>query len=344
MMQRSGSSDQYSILKDLQREVLAISPSDEVLYNRVSDSWLDQFDKIFIHGLFHAGLVYLLLNKVSEETFQKIYYISYDSEIQLAARCFSLGNVDAPNVLVLQRFIHWLVPPHYREVRKDFFDRCRTEHFNFMDNLHPIVPQPLQPADMERAELLIREKLSANQKDVLNVMVGHSCARNDNHHDVLKMISSLVFCNVRVVLPMSYHVDISYRESVRNLGVRIFGEKLQVWEKYEDPYVYQSKLALIDVAIFDQAELSGFGVITYLLLSGCKVFISSVHMKSSDIATLVRMGVKVYDASLLINDPLQALEPLSLCEAMHNFKVLSETYYDREKIIGNWEALASVGM
>ncbi|NJN74759.1 MAG: hypothetical protein HC799_19215 [Limnothrix sp. RL_2_0] len=212
MMQHSGSSQQYSILEELRLEALAISPSDQNLYNRVSDAWLSQFDKIFIHGLFHSGLTHILLSKISEKTLQKIYFIPYDGDVQLAVRFLSEGNKNAPNIIALQRLINWVIPPGYQKVRSDFFASYDTSNCNFIE-LEPILLQPLQPIDIDEVEEFVKQRIYSDRTlKTTNIMVGHSCSSNDNHIETLKLLAPLAGENIRVILPMSYHVDLDYRQ------------------------------------------------------------------------------------------------------------------------------------
>lgn len=341
MMQRSGSSDQYSILQELQEEALTISPSDQTLYDRVDNTWLTQFDRIFIHGLFHSGLVALLLQKVSVETFQKIYFIPYDGEVQLAIRTLQSGNVNAPNVLALQKLINWIIPPGYQETRSEFFNSYDTSHCRFIE-LDPILVQPLQPLDMNEVESFVRHRVSARERSVTNIMIGHSCARNDNHIKVLNLLSPLAEESVRIILPMAYHVDEGYRQQVFEFGKSIFGHKLDLWKDYTSPDLYKEKLKQIDVAIFDLQELSGMGVITYLLMLGCKIYSSRSHFKKIQ-------SILGFDCTLFLVDDLDldigsVFQSLNSEKSMDNYHGVIESRCSLESLFVNWNKLLAANV
>jgi len=337
MMQHSGSSQQYSILEELRLEALAISPSDQNLYNRVSDTWLSQFDKIFIHGLYHSGLIHLVLSKISEKTLQKIYFIPYDGDVQLAVRFLREGNKNAPNVMALQKLINWVIPPGYQKVRSDFFASYDTGNCNFIE-LEPILLQPLQPIDIDEVEEFVKQRISLDRTlKTTNIMVGHSCSSNDNHIEALELLAPLAGENVRVILPMSYHVDLGYRQKVVNIGQSLFGKKLDVWTEYVSPSEYRKQLMEIDVAILNLYDLSGLGVITYLLMIGSKVYSRSEHL--AGIQSFVDNSCHMFYLDDLRKDPKLALICMNQEHLYENFKAVSRSRYSTRKVLDNWRKL-----
>jgi hypothetical protein len=340
MMQHSGSSQQYSTLKDLQRVALAISPSDQLLYERVSDAWLAQFEKVFIHGLFHTGLTQLLLNKVSAETFQKIYFIPYDSEVLLAIRLIKKGYCSAANVVALQKLVNWVIHPDYRKIRSDFFESYDASACRFIE-MDPLMVQPLQPFNMDDIEDFVRQRCS-KLSGTVNVMIGHSCSRSNNHIETLKSLAFLSEENIRVILPMSYHVELNYRQEVCDLGKSIFGNKLIVWTDYMQPRQYREHLKLIDVGIFNLTESSGFGVISYLAMIGVKLYFNHEQLESGSISTLTQQGCRVFDFLDLDVNPSGILEPLLDDERINNFNLLSGLHFSTAKLIKNWTVLTSM--
>ncbi|KPQ39970.1 MAG: 4-alpha-L-fucosyltransferase (Fuc4NAc transferase) [Phormidium sp. OSCR] len=339
MMRGSGSSNQYSILEELKEEVLAISPDHPQFYARFTDEWLRRFDKIFIHGMYHSSLIHALLNKTDPSTFDRIYFIPYDGDVQLAIKYIENGSSDHPQVVALQKIKNWVVPPKYREIRSKFFKNFQSEWCNFYE-LHPIVAQPLQPQNTRELEIFVKQKFSQTVTP-FRIMIGHSCSTNNNHISTLKQIAPLAQYDVQLVLPMAYHVDSAYRRKVYELGKSIFGDKVCLWDEYLSPKEYAQKLRDIDAAVFNLTQTSGFGVISYLIMCGSRVYLNRENLQSSDFRTLIHKGCNILEYEDLKKSPFSLLAPISELSALTNFDTVSNCTYSKKELTLNWQKLLS---
>jgi hypothetical protein len=337
MMRGSGSSNQHSILEELKEEVLAISPEHSQFYARFTDEWLRRFDKIFIHGMYHSSLIHALLNKTKPSTFERIYFLPYGGDIQLAMQSLQSSPQVNLSFLAMQKIKNWILPPGYRSRQSFFFESYPSEQCNFFE-VYPIIPQPLQPDCIAEVKNTVQSKL-LYKSSPLKILIGHSCSPSDNHILVLRKLAPLAKSDIQVCLPMAYHLDLEYRKEVYELARSIFGKKVSLWTEYLEPKQYAKKLKSIDIAVFNLKKDSGFGVMSYLLMCGTKLYASQRQLQSGDLRLLVDQGCTIFEYESLVDFPFSLLTPIDQEAALNNFKVISNSTYSRKMLKDNWKKL-----
>jgi len=142
--------------------------------------------------------------------------------------------------------------------------------------------------------------VKANKTQFINVQVGNSAAKNNNHIQVFKSLAQLNNDKIKVFCPLSYGSRTNAQE-VSKAGTEIFGSRfvplMDFWQFDE----YQQFLGTMDCAIFDAQRQQGFSNSLYLVGMGKKVFInecSNIHQYFSG------LGIQVYSSTHLDISPL----------------------------------------
>lgn len=113
-----------------------------------------------------------------------------------------------------------------------------------------------------------------HRSSVVNIMVGNSSTRSNNHIEVFRMLAHYKDENIRIICPLSYG-DFEYRREVISQGKSIFGGKFVALTKYLTPDKYAGFLSTIDIAIFHQDRQQATGNIEIVSYYGAKVYLKS---------------------------------------------------------------------
>lgn len=129
--------------------------------------------------------------------------------------------------------------------------------------------------NMERNDY-INELLNnqTNNNEVINIHVGNSASKNNNHIEAFKMLEKFKGENIRIYCPLSYG-DPENAKVVKKIGFEIFGEKFVPLEEFMEIKKYLEHMNKMDIGIFNNDRQQGFGNINELLFLKKKVYLNS---------------------------------------------------------------------
>lgn len=139
-------------------------------------------------------------------------------------------------------------------------------------------PTPLtRPGNYEMLNEMKMHRNSQGKPLRLNIMVGNSATRTNQHFEALDLLSKYKKEDIKIYIPLSYGIDSDYQEygkAVVDYAVGIFGEEkiIPLYDRL-DGTDYYKVISKIDVGLFNCNRQQAMGNITILLTSGAKVYI-----------------------------------------------------------------------
>lgn len=107
----------------------------------------------------------------------------------------------------------------------------------------------------------------------LNIQLGNSATRTNNHIEILNKLAKYKDKNIKIFAPLSYG-DKNYANIVINKGKDIFGEKFIALTDFIPFEKYLEFLDSVDIAIFAHERQQALGNIVTLLGFGKKVYMN----------------------------------------------------------------------
>lgn len=128
--------------------------------------------------------------------------------------------------------------------------------------------------DNNRIEILRNVmNLNSEKREYCRIMVGHSGYKPDNHIEVLRLLSKYRNENIKISLVLSYG-EKEYMDRVIDEAVNIFGDKVEIINKYMTFEEYALYLNNVDVAILDFVNSNALGNLSILIYLKKKIFIN----------------------------------------------------------------------
>ena len=116
--------------------------------------------------------------------------------------------------------------------------------------------------------------LKKSQKnEFINVLVGHSGFKDDNHIEILKQLEKFKDNNINVNLILSYGND-DYIKTVKQYVKKNWKSKIKIIEDFLPYQQYLDLLNTMDIAIFDGTYSYALGNIAILLYLKKKIFLN----------------------------------------------------------------------
>lgn len=107
----------------------------------------------------------------------------------------------------------------------------------------------------------------------INIILGNSATESNRHLQALDALSKFKDEDIRIHIPLSYG-DARYGETVKSKAVSVFGEKVEVLDKFMPPDEYNQLLARMDIGIFNNNRQQALGNLVYLFATGAKVYLN----------------------------------------------------------------------
>ncbi len=154
----------------------------------------------------------------------------------------------------------------------------------------------------------------------MDILVGNSGAATNNHVDIFKIISQVELGERKIYVPLSYSGTPRYRQTVKELGERLWGNRFVPLLDFLPAAQYRAIISSCGFRIFAHERQQAMGNVHIALRRGCKVFLSESSMTYRHQTGL---GLKVYTIQHdLINGGL--LELPSMEEAYKNMRISIE--------------------
>lgn len=243
-----------------------------------------------------------------------------------------LTMIREPHFSAVSRFRHYIAYETYKHRMTQL-----GISGNFMCRA-PIFPAISLPEGQESVEARIHEKFrrGLEARKTITIMVGHSCSPQDNHAKILRDLESFSHEDIFLVLPMSYNLNIPYRESIIEILNASFPGKAHVITEFMDGPSYANLLTElnIDIVIYNQSTLSGLGTLALLMLYGAKAIMNRSNPYLLQLRSEANCVAFDYEAVMQSED---ALKPMSLEDTLSNSRSLRRYLYDESELVKNWE-------
>jgi hypothetical protein len=124
-----------------------------------------------------------------------------------------------------------------------------------------------------------------------NIMIGNSGDPSNNHLDIFEILKQYDLEDRNIYVPLSYAGTLKYREKVKEVGLRYWGEHFKPITKFLPLQEYSKMISSCGYRIFGHERQQAIGNIEMGLYSGCTVFLSrtSVAYKFYE-----KMGINIY--------------------------------------------------
>lgn len=119
-----------------------------------------------------------------------------------------------------------------------------------------------------------RSSISKENDAIINIIVGNSATKTNNHVDILKKLSRFSEENINIYCPLSYG-DSEYAKEIVRIGKSLFKDKFKPILEYMNLNKYHTMLKSMDIAIFNNSRQQALGNIYANLALSTKVYIRS---------------------------------------------------------------------
>lgn len=133
-------------------------------------------------------------------------------------------------------------------------------------------------------------------RPVLNILLGNSADPENNHMEIMDLLSKFSKKDINVFVPLSYGGTKEYISKVVNLGDKLFGNKFIPLYDILPYKAYLKFLDSISIMINNHHRQQGLGNIGYLLSTGAKVYIRSDATSYEELSS---KGFIIFDTQLL---------------------------------------------
>jgi len=179
--------------------------------------------------------------------------------------------------------------------------------------------------------------LSLNN-DYRTILLGNSASPQNNHIEILKILSKFKNEKIKIICPLSYANESTYAEEVIEYGIKVFGDKFQPLTQIIDPDVYKTILAKCDVAIMNHNRQQGLGNVLALLYLGKKVFLRS---DTTPFSYFTSLGINISDTKEVNDLDFKSLFSSDETTAIKNKNILAKEF-SLSRYIKIWDELLNI--
>lgn len=190
-------------------------------------------------------------------------------------------------------FFSGIIPEEYDMMKDIPFFRAQRVNFSYEN--------PLGGIDFS---LLDKEEPIKG----LDIMIGNSGEPTNNHADIFLRLKELHIEGRKIIVPLSYAGSMSYKQKVKCLGKRIWGENFVALEDFMPFAEYKTILSSCGFRIFGHERQQAMGNIGMSFREGCKVFLSETsiiykHYQNSGLKMFtIQNDLNQQNLSVLLND------------------------------------------
>jgi hypothetical protein len=181
----------------------------------------------------------------------------------------------------------------------------------------------------------LRPSPEAKTGNVLRVLLGNSGALSNDHLEVLPWLARFKAEGIQVICPLGYPPPSPYTQNLIETGKTLLGDRfiplLEVLPKTE----YSALLESIDVFILNAKRQQGAYCVFSSLLSGKKVYLSTV---SPMYQMMVDWGIKVFDVRDIESASFDDFASFPREDAMMNHEI-SQQHFSLHACLRTWKAL-----
>jgi len=282
---------------------------------------MNKINKIFLHGLFHPQLVFLLF--LQPWLLKKCNWIVWGGDLYLF--CSQRRTIKAQLYESIRRIVIKNLGGLITHVRGDYdlakswYGTRGKYYYSFMypSNLY-------NEYDLSKIE---------SNKDKTFILIGNSADPSNNHIDIFEKLLEYNDKTFEVICPLSYG-DSSYATNVIKKGEALFDKNFTPITEYLTFEEYLRLVAKIDVAIFNHNRQQAVGNIITLLSLGKKVYIRD------DITTWKFCETHSLEVFSTNNSFHTIFEPIEQQKQQSNITKMKEQF-SRVKLIEDWNVIFS---
>lgn len=270
-------------------------------------SYMQKSSKIILHGLWRDKVDKLLVENPT--LFKKCYWVMWGGDYYYPKS----KSENRKEVIKNVGYLLNVIPQDFESFKSQYksisgeYIRCFIYVISFFED----------------------KNIKEIQKENINILVGNSSAKTNNHEDIFAKLEKYKTSNIKLFTPLSYG-DSRYGMGVMKSGYEKFGEKFHPMIDFIEKDEYAKFLSSIDIAIFAHERQQAFLSIVLLVWFGKKVY---VNPKSPIYRYLQSINADIYD----FNDI-----SLEIPYLPHNKSVI-EKYFSHKKIKSDLENIFNKG-
>jgi len=169
----------------------------------------------------------------------------------------------------------------------------------------------------------------------LKVLLGNSGKLTNKHLEVLSWLSAYKGENIKVICPLGYPQQSSYKNEVIKKGRRLLKDKFVPLMNIIPKSEYNSLLESIDIFISNARRQQGMYCVFSCLLSGKKVYLSTV---SPVYEMMTKWGIKVFDVRDIGFSSFQEFSSFSQEDAENNYRI-GRQHFSLQACLKSFKAL-----
>ena len=225
---------------------------------------LKKNDRLIIHGLFNKWVIYALF--IKRKLLKCSTIVMWGSDLYIH-RTLSLSKKLKDKITEFMRgyifrnvnTLGFDMPTDY-QLMKDWYNVTRPACF---------ITYP-QPINKELINLALKSK---KLSPVINILLGNSASRENNHLEALDFLSIFADKNIKIYCPLAYGDTEDYKQKVIEKGKSIFNNKFEPITNFISSEEYAEFFSKMNVAIFNNNRQQAMGNITLASFLGCKVYL-----------------------------------------------------------------------
>ena len=160
-----------------------------------------------------------------------------------------------------------------------------------------------------------------------NILIGNSNSLTNNHEYAFRQLAGLDLGARKLIVPLSYNGNPTYRRTVINTGKRLFGDQFMPLTQFMPLAEYNELMQSASVAIYANWRQEAIGNILIALYLGAKVFLAA---RNPVYAWAQGLGLHVFELEKIDQQELDT--PLSAQDRLHNRMILAERF-NREQFL-----------
>lgn len=158
--------------------------------------------------------------------------------------------------------------------RIDYFSSVIPQEYDLMRRLPFFKAQQVDLHYFSLDDIVSEENLGDPLPKGNNILIGNSGDPTNNHLDVFESLRNIDIGNCKIYVPLSYGGTIAYREKVKTVGKKYWGENFVALEKFVPYQEYNEIISSCSNIILFHERQQAMGNIRLGVWNGCKVFLS----------------------------------------------------------------------
>jgi len=239
--------------------------------------YLNEADKIILHGIFDTSLVWLLF--FQPWLLRKCYWVMWGGDLycfQNKRAIFRAKLFEKVRAFVIKRMGHFVT-----YVRGDY--ELAQNWYGAKGQYHECI---MYPSNLYK-EYAVQPKEGGS----VSILAGNSADPSNNHSEIFEKLAAYKDENIIIYCPLSYGPE-QYVGQVVQKGKELFGEKFIPLLDFMPFDKYLEILGQIDIAVFAHRRQQAMGNAITLLGLGKKV---SMRSDVTSWQLFKDIGVKVFD-------------------------------------------------